>query len=181
MKYVPEADPKKNSFEILAEIILQLVVMFVGFFMVHRLVTFVPTYSGDSYSEYHPLTNILSTIMVVCSLQTKLGEKVTILVDRLSDLWDGSSSSSSSSKKKQSGGSSGGGGGGASGGGSSSSSTQSGGGIPISSLPIQPFTQPTSQQQSPLPQQNQQQQPQDMMDFEPVPANMFGTMLGSSW
>lgn len=98
-KYVPEADDQKSSLEVLAEIILQVIVMFLGLLFIHRMVIFVPTYSGVKFPEYNVIINILSILMITLSLQTKLGEKVSILVERINELWEGKSSD----KKKKKG------------------------------------------------------------------------------
>jgi len=98
-KYVPEADDQKSSLEVLAEIILQVIIMFMGLLFIHRIITFVPTYSGVKFPEYNVIFNILSVLMITLSLQTKLGEKVSILVERINELWEGKSSD----KKKKKG------------------------------------------------------------------------------
>ena len=95
--YVPEADDKKGSLELSAEIIIQIIVMLLGLLVVHRIITFIPTYSGAKYPEFNIIFIILAVLMITLSLQTKLGEKVSIIVDRLMDLWNGTDSSS---KKK---------------------------------------------------------------------------------
>ena len=96
-KYVPEADEQKGNPEILAEILLQVIVMFIGLLTVHRMVTFVPTYSGLEYPEFNIIFIILAVLMITLSLQTKLGEKVSILTERLNELWEGKSNN----KKKK--------------------------------------------------------------------------------
>ena len=88
-KYVPEAEDTKSSLEILAEIIIQIFGMFFGLLIIHRIITFVPTYSGVNYPEFNMVFIILAVLMITLSLQTKLGEKVSILVDRLNELWNG--------------------------------------------------------------------------------------------
>jgi len=98
-KYVPEADDQKSSLEVLAEIILQVIVMFLGLLFIHRIIIFVPTYSGVKFPEYNVIINVLSVLMITLSLQTKLGEKVSILVERINELWEGNSSD----KKKKKG------------------------------------------------------------------------------
>lgn len=91
-KFVPEADPDKSSIELMIEILLQTIIMFVGVLFIHRIITYVPTYSGFRY-EHLTLTNvILAFLVIVLSLQTKLGIKVNILYDRLTELWNGGSS-----------------------------------------------------------------------------------------
>ena len=88
-KYVPEADEKKGSVEILAEVLIQLIVMFIGLLIIHRIITFIPTHSGEKYSDFSVTNIILAFLVIVLSLQTKLGEKVSIIVDRVVELWEG--------------------------------------------------------------------------------------------
>jgi len=90
-KYVPEADDEKNSPELLAEIVAQVVVLFIGILLIHRIITFVPNYSGEKYADFSITNIILAFLVIILSLQTKLGEKVSILVDRFMALWDGQS------------------------------------------------------------------------------------------
>lgn len=99
-KYVPEADENKGSLEISAEIIVQTIVMFIGILLIHRIVTFVPTYSDTKYPEFNVVLIILAVLMITLSLQTKLGEKVGILFDRVTELWDPSSTDAGKKKKK---------------------------------------------------------------------------------
>ena len=100
-KYVPEADEEKGSPEILAEVIIQILVMFLGILLVNRTVTYVPTYSGMKYPEFNVVYIILAVLMITLSLQTKLGEKVGLLVDRVVELWEGKSDSSKGKNKNK--------------------------------------------------------------------------------
>lgn len=98
-RFIPEADPEKSTLELLAEILIQIIVMFGGIILIHRVITFVPTYSEFKY-ESLTLTNIiLAFLVLVLSIQTKLGLKVNILFDRVMDLWNGTDSSSEKSNK----------------------------------------------------------------------------------
>ena len=90
-KYVPEADDKKASLELSAEVIIQVIVTFIGLLLIHRIITFIPTYSNTKYADFNIVYIILAILMITMSLQTKLGEKVSILVDRLMELWNGPS------------------------------------------------------------------------------------------
>lgn len=90
-KFIPEADDEKGSLEISVEVIGQIILMFIGILFIHRLVTFVPTFSGAKYADFHITNIILAMLVIILSLQTKLGEKISILVDRISDLWNGGS------------------------------------------------------------------------------------------
>lgn len=101
-RFIPDAENEKSSIEILAEIVFQLIVMFIGVVLIHRMITYVPTYSDFKY-ESLSLTNVILIFMVLLlSIQTKIGIKVNILFDRIMDLWNGSSSSSYKPEKKKS-------------------------------------------------------------------------------
>jgi len=89
-RFVPEADADKSTVEILVEVLIQLIVMFVGIIIIHRIITYIPTYSEFKY-ESLTLTNvILAFLILVLSIQTKIGIKVNILVDRVMETWNGS-------------------------------------------------------------------------------------------
>jgi len=99
-KFVPEADEDKGSFELLAEVVIQIVVMFVGIFYINRIVTYIPTYSGTKYPEFSVTFIVLAVLVITMSLQTKMGEKVSILVDRVVDLWEGNGGDDKKKKGK---------------------------------------------------------------------------------
>ena len=88
-KYVPEADEQKGSFEILAEVVIQIICIFIGLLLVHRMVTYIPTYSGMLYPEFNIIFIVLAVLMITMSLQTKLGDKISIITDRMVELWEG--------------------------------------------------------------------------------------------
>ena len=90
-KWMPEADETKGSPEITIEVFSQITVMFLGLLFIHRVVTFLPPYSGVEYPNINPITSVLGVLMILLSLQTNLGEKVAILGERAVDLWEGRS------------------------------------------------------------------------------------------
>ncbi len=90
--YVPEPDDHKGTLLILAEIIGQILYMFIFIYFVHRIITYIPTYSGYRYSEFNFTNIILGILMILLSIKTKLGEKVQILVERAVELLGGESS-----------------------------------------------------------------------------------------
>ena len=100
-RFIPEADPEKSTLELLAEIFIQLTIMFCGAIIIHRAITYFPTYSGFKY-ENLTLTNvILAFLIIVLSIQTKLGLKVNILFDRVIELWNGPSTEETKQNVKQ--------------------------------------------------------------------------------
>lgn len=88
---IPEPEENKPSLEILFEIILQIIIMFIGILIIHRIITFIPTYSEVKYANFYVTNIILAFLVIVLSLQTKLGEKVNILTDRLIEVVNGNS------------------------------------------------------------------------------------------
>lgn len=96
-RFVPEVDENKGSIEILVEVIIQVIVMFVGLLFINRIITYIPTFSKMAYPEIQIIFFVLPVLMIILSLQTRIGEKVSILTDRVKELWDGKMSTSSSS------------------------------------------------------------------------------------
>jgi len=100
-KLVPEADENKHSIELSMEVVAQVIIVFLGILIIHRIITFIPTYSGTKYAEFNVTNIILSVLLILLSLQTKLGEKISILAERVVDFWNGNSSEKNKKKKKK--------------------------------------------------------------------------------
>jgi hypothetical protein len=88
-RFIPEADEEKSSVEISLEVLAQIIIMFLVILIIHRIITYIPTYSGDKYTDFSVTNIVLAMLVIILSLQTKLGEKVSILVDRVVELWEG--------------------------------------------------------------------------------------------
>jgi len=99
-RFVPEADDEKSSIEITAEVLAQIIVMFLVIFIINRIITYIPTYSGEKYTAFNVTNIILPMLVIILSLQTKLGEKVSILVERLIELWEGRGNDSKKTNSK---------------------------------------------------------------------------------
>jgi hypothetical protein len=80
---VPVVDRDKGSIAIFIEITIQCIVVFIGILFIHRIITFIPTASGTKYADQNIITIILPTLIVLLSMMTTLGEKVTLLIDRV--------------------------------------------------------------------------------------------------
>ena len=101
-KLVPEANDEKNSIELSLEVIAQVVIVFLGMLFIHRIVTFFPTYSGSKYADLNVTNIVLSVLIILLSLQTKLGEKISILAERATDFWNGEDRKKKKKKSSQS-------------------------------------------------------------------------------
>ena len=58
-KFIPDADPEKSSLEVLIEILIQLIIMLGGIILIHRLITYVPSYSGFKYDTLNITKSLL--------------------------------------------------------------------------------------------------------------------------
>ena len=80
--YVPEGDDEKNSIEIVIEVIVQSIAIFVVFFFIHKWVVFFPTYSKSPYSNLSLIQIILVVLFLLLCMKNAYSEKVSILLDR---------------------------------------------------------------------------------------------------
>ena len=88
---VPEDDESKGSLEILAEILLQLAFMVVAMYFSNKAIRYIPTYSGTPYSGGNDFNFYLPFLLLLLTMQSKIGSKVNLLYERGLDLWHGRS------------------------------------------------------------------------------------------
>ena len=86
---IPEVDESKSSLELGAEVAFQTIFMFLGLYIIHKIIIYVPTYSELKYSELNITNIILVALVIILSLQTRLGEKANIIYERFWDYIDG--------------------------------------------------------------------------------------------
>ena len=79
--YLPEIDKDKGTIAIVSEIMIHVIILFVGVVFIHRIITYIPTMSGIPYADLNVITTILPVLIIMLSV-SKLGEKVSILIDR---------------------------------------------------------------------------------------------------
>jgi hypothetical protein len=92
-RFIPECDLDKSSLELLVEIFLQILIMFCGIIIIHRIITYIPTYSGFKYEAMNLTNVILAFLVIILSIQSKLGLKTNVIYDRLLILWNGEDAS----------------------------------------------------------------------------------------
>lgn len=81
--FIPEDDDSKGSFEILAESIVQVVLIMLAIWFTNKIIYYIPTYSGEEYPKFNEISFIIPFILILATMQTKLGAKFNILIDRV--------------------------------------------------------------------------------------------------
>lgn len=88
-QFVPEADDTKGSVEISIEVLFQLIFIVLAIWYINRIIEYFPTWSKMPYKEFNHINFIISFVFILLTLQTKLGDKIRILTDRVEQLWYG--------------------------------------------------------------------------------------------
>lgn len=88
-KIIPSTNEEKGNVEILAEILGQIVFMFLGFILIHRLITYFPTWSKSDYKDVNLIGIAIVFLSLILTIQSKVGTKTNILLDRVFDYWEG--------------------------------------------------------------------------------------------
>lgn len=100
-EYIPEADDDKSSIMVSVEVIGQIFIMFMALYFIHQIIAYIPTYSGKTYGDVNIINIVAPILFIAITMQTKLGEKIHMLLDRLWDVYDGRSSSTNDKQQKQ--------------------------------------------------------------------------------
>jgi len=87
--FIPEDDDSKGSIEIAAESVGQLLFIMLALWFINKTIFYIPTYSGTSYKGFNEITFILPFVLILATMQTKLGAKFQILIDRVMNKWHG--------------------------------------------------------------------------------------------
>lgn len=83
-EYVPEPDERKGTLELTIEIIVQAVAMVIGIIIIDRAIVYIPTISGSPYGDQpNMILPLLPFIIILLTVQTKLGIKIDMLMERL--------------------------------------------------------------------------------------------------
>ena len=85
--FVPEEDESKGNLEIILESLGQIIFMIIALWFTDRLIRYFNTYSGKEYQSFNSINFILPFLLIISTMQTKLGSKLNILVERTINLW----------------------------------------------------------------------------------------------
>lgn len=101
--FIPAEDESKGSLEILAESLGQIMIILVGLWFTNRLVRYVPTYSSCEYGKFNPVNFLIPFLLILTTMQTKLGAKLNILAERVTDMMIGKEEHTAGANKHLSG------------------------------------------------------------------------------
>ena len=87
--YFPSADESKGSFELTAECTLEILFILFCIYFIHRFICYVPTYSGMKYEGVNFTQSLLMFLVILFTIQTKLGTKLNILIRRTTNVLEG--------------------------------------------------------------------------------------------
>jgi hypothetical protein len=81
--YMPPPDANKGTVMLAVEIMLQVIVMFLGVLFLHRIIEFIPTMSGVKYAPLNVITVILPLLVILLNVNSSsgIGQKVSMLWD----------------------------------------------------------------------------------------------------
>ena len=97
--FVPEDNDESPSLEILVEVIGQITFMVLSIWFIDRMIQFIPTYSGVKYKAMDTISFLLGFLMILMTMQTRLGAKINILIERVMKVWNGETSIPKENKK----------------------------------------------------------------------------------
>ena len=86
---IPDEDETKGSLEILAESLGQVILIMLAIWFTNKIIQYIPTYSGEGYPKFNEISFVLPFILILATMQTKLGAKFNILIDRTMNLITG--------------------------------------------------------------------------------------------
>jgi len=83
---IPEEDDSKGSIEILAESVGQVILIMLAIWLTNKIINYIPTYSGEEYPKFNEISFVIPFVIILATMQTKLGAKFNILIDRVMKL-----------------------------------------------------------------------------------------------
>jgi hypothetical protein len=101
---IPEDDDSKGSFEILAESVGQVILIMLAIWLTNKIINYIPTYSGEEYPKFNEISFVIPFVIILATMQTKLGAKFNILIDRVIRLIFGSKEDGKKEQQQQQGG-----------------------------------------------------------------------------
>jgi hypothetical protein len=81
-EYIPPENPTKSSIETTTEVVIQLFLIFFVFWLIHKIVLYIPTYSKVPYEKLNIIQMVLPVIFLLFCMKSSISEKMSILLER---------------------------------------------------------------------------------------------------
>jgi hypothetical protein len=86
---IPEDDENKGSLEIVLESASQIIIIMLAIWFTNKIINYIPTYSGEKYLAFNEISFIIPFMIILATMQTKLGAKFNILMERTINIYKG--------------------------------------------------------------------------------------------
>jgi len=81
-EYIPPENPTKSTIETTTEVVIQLLLIFVVFWIIHKVVLYIPTYSNTPYEKLNMIQMVLPVLFLLFCMKSSISEKLSILLER---------------------------------------------------------------------------------------------------
>jgi hypothetical protein len=81
-EYIPPENPTKSTIEITTELVIQLFLIFVVFWLIHKIILYIPTYSKSPYDKLNMVQLVLPVLFLLFCMKSSISEKMSILLER---------------------------------------------------------------------------------------------------
>jgi len=81
-EYIPSENPTKSTIEITTEVVIQLFLIFVVFWLIHKVILYIPTYSTVPYDKLNLIQLVLPVLFLLFCMKSSISEKMSILLER---------------------------------------------------------------------------------------------------
>ena len=87
--FTPTEDDSKGTLEIAGELIITISSLILSIWFINKIIRFIPTFSKVAYpTPEAPVNFMIPFLILLFTMQTKVGSKVNILVERILDMID---------------------------------------------------------------------------------------------
>jgi hypothetical protein len=81
-EYIPPENPTKAGVEIATEVLIQLFLIFIVFWFIHKVILYIPTYSTVPYEKLNLIQLVLPVLFLLFCMKSSISEKMSILLER---------------------------------------------------------------------------------------------------
>jgi hypothetical protein len=81
-EYIPPENTAKAGVEIATEVLIQLFLIFIVFWFIHKVILYIPTYSTVPYEKLNLIQLVLPVLFLLFCMKSSISEKMSILLER---------------------------------------------------------------------------------------------------